>query len=106
MFAGATYRIALDGRTGPATGEMRLKIAGHSYDPVQVRHRFSSGLEFGRGERGTAVLTIAGRPANLAAETPEFERKNTALIVLGVIVLVGGVLLILTSMPPGLPGPE
>lgn len=106
MFAGASYRIALDGRTGPAQGEMRLKLAGHSYDPAQVRHRFGSGLEFGQGERGTAVLWIAGRPANLAAEAPDFERENTALIVLGVIVLVGGVLLILSSMPPGLPASE
>ena len=91
VFAGATYRMALDGRSDRRNGQTTLQVAGFAAAPGRTGMQLGSGIELGRGANGTARLSIAGVPAGQIGKRLNMSGgAKTALIVGGVVLLAAG----------------
>jgi hypothetical protein len=92
LFAGATYRINFDRRSGKPMARASLGIGGMMHSPGSSEMRIGQGLEIAGGKTGRPALFIAGREAG------EIERRaglstgaTIALAVVGVVVVAGAV---------------
>ena len=87
MFAGATYRVALDLRTSEPRDRASLKLAGMSQVPGSSEIRFGQGLELTGGQTGKPALHLAGQDIGQLNTKAQLSGTGTALIIGGVIVL-------------------
>lgn len=94
MFAGATYRLSLDGRSDQRRGQASLNVAGVSQSPGRA-FDLRPGLELAGGSSGAARLSIGGVPAEQLQNRLNMSGgAKTALIVGGVVLLVGGAVVV------------
>ena len=89
VFAGADYRLALDGRGGDRNGRATLKFAGAARVPGSVQLRLGSGVELGRSRDGQAALSIAGVDSRQLGRRMNLSKGATAGLVVGGLLLVG-----------------
>ena len=95
MFAGATYRVGFNRKTGKVVGRASLKIAGMTSVPGSPYAKFANGFEITGGKTGQPALHLRGM------DIGEIERKASlstgATIAIGVGVLsVAGVIILAT----------
>lgn len=97
MFAGATYRVGLDRKSGTTKGRASLKVAGMTATRETGGMRFAEGVELTGGKTGKPALHLAGH------DIGDFERRShlstgaTIAIGIGVVLLVGAVVLAVTK---------
>lgn len=90
MFAGASYRLSLDGRSAARHGEVSLRFAGMTSSPERAP-RFGEGLAFSSAG-GTPRLTIARQDARAIGRKAQLGKGGTvALVVIGVVVVAGAI---------------
>jgi hypothetical protein len=88
MFAGATYGVDLDKRTGQARGRASLGFGGMTRTPT-ADLRFAKGLQLSAGQTGKPALFVGGRDlGQVQKQKANLSGGTTALIVVGVVALV------------------
>ena len=98
MFAGLTYRIGVDRKTGTAKGRASLKIAGMTATPATGALKFSEGIAFTGGKTGKPALHLAGQDLGQLNTKAQLNGTNTALVVGGVILLAVAVALVASDI--------
>ena len=88
VFAGATWRIGLDGRTGKTRNQASLRFSGMTHTPGTADLRLGNGLAIAAGQTGRPALFVGGQDIGQIERQANLNGGNTALI-------VGGVLLVL-----------
>ena len=87
MFAGATWRVGLDRRTGDSRGRASLKLSGMTYAPASSEVRFGQGLEIAAGRTGKPALHTAGQDIGQLKTKAQLSGTTTAVVVGGILVL-------------------
>lgn len=90
IFAGATYRLGLDGRAGKTRGRAGLNLSGMVMSPDASDIRIGQGLEVADGKTGRPALFVAGREAGKLGDRARVGTGGTvALVVVGVVIVAG-----------------
>jgi hypothetical protein len=100
LFAGADYRLALDGRSGARGGRATLKFAGAARVPASSELRLGNGIEVGRGSDGKAAPSIAGVDSRQLGRRMNLSSGATAGLVVGGLILVGLAVAVASSEIP------
>jgi hypothetical protein len=91
MFAGATYRVGLDRRSGRAEGRASLKLAGMSMAQGSAQVRFGQGLELTGSGTGRPVLLLNGSKVGHLSKRANMSSGGKAAVIAGVVLLAGTV---------------
>lgn len=98
VFAGASYRVGLDRRTGGPRGQASLKLSGMTKASDTSVVRFGQGLEIIRGEAGAPGLYLAGQDVGELKSKAQLKGTGTALIIGGVVLLAVAVALVASDI--------
>ena len=92
MFAGATYRVGFDGRSGKPRGHAAVQLSGMVMSANSTEIRFGQGLQITGGKTGKPALFLSGRDVGQLGDQARLSKGATVgLVVLGVVVVAGAV---------------
>ena len=95
VFAGATYKVGLDRRSGEPRGRASLKLAGMVKPSAYGQARFSDGLEIASGRTGKPALHLAGRDVGELNQKANLGTVGTAAIVVVEVAVAAAVVVAL-----------
>ena len=90
MFAGATYRVGFDRRSGEPRGRASLNVAGMTRTPT-ADFKIGQGLEIRGGRTGKPAFLLGGREIDLKNRKANLSSGATIAIVAVGVLAVGAV---------------
>jgi hypothetical protein len=97
MFAGATYRVGFDRKSGTTTGRASVKIAGMTATRETGGMKFAEGIALTGGKTGKPALHLAGLDIDDLERRSNLSTGATIAIGVGVVLLVGAVIIATTK---------
>jgi hypothetical protein len=91
MFAGATYRVGFDRRSGTAKGRASLLISGMRMKQDSSGFRLGQGLELTGGKTGKLALHLVGQDVGELKKRAQMSTGGKIAIAVGVVALAGAI---------------
>ena len=95
LFAGATFRLALDG--SQARPVARLGLTSYRASAASFRQIGQGGLQIGLTRRGWTQLSIAGQPVDQLEQRMQLNGSSRTLLIVGGVVVVAAAVLLVTA---------